>query len=69
MDAECLAYDGKKFGLGALEVEVPQYHGEKRITSLDRYPLQYHKDADELRPELLERGKKFVLLEGMNYRG
>ena len=50
------------------EVEVEAFKGPKPISSLNCYPLKYHKDADALREKLIERGRKFVSLKDMNYR-
>lgn len=63
-----LEYDGKAFGMGTMEVDVEAFKGPRKITSLACYPLKYHKDADTLQAKLIERGKKFVALRGMNYR-
>ena len=63
-----LEYDGKTFGMGSMEVEVSNFKGARKITSLNCYPLKYHKNEPKLRAELIERGKKFVSLQGVNYR-
>lgn len=42
--------------------------GAKKITSLGCYPLKYHKEEEKLRKDLIERGKKFVTLSGVNYK-
>ncbi|KAL8906488.1 MAG: hypothetical protein Q9171_006249 [Xanthocarpia ochracea] len=68
IEGRYLEYDGKQFGMGTMEVEVEQFKGPRKISSLACYPLKYHKDAESLRLKLIERGKKFVALEGMNYR-
>ncbi|KAL8932187.1 MAG: hypothetical protein Q9211_006469, partial [Gyalolechia sp. 1 TL-2023] len=68
IEGRYLEYDGKQFGMGTMEVEVEQFKGPRKISSLACYPLKYHKDADSLRAKLIERGKKFVALKGMNYR-
>lgn len=44
------------------------FPGAKKITSLGCYPLKYHKDEEKLRKDLIERGKKFVTLSGVNYK-
>jgi len=54
--------------MGTLHTEVHSFHGVRKISSLECYPLQYHKDPEGLRTTLIERGKKFVALQGMNYR-
>lgn len=63
-----LEYDGKLFGLADYERRIDSFKGSRKITSLATYPLSYHKDATTLRTNLIERGKKFVELAGMNYR-
>ncbi|KAF2467325.1 uncharacterized protein BDR25DRAFT_345066 [Lindgomyces ingoldianus] len=68
IEGRYLEYDGKVFGLGDLEVHVEAFKGPRKITSLATYPLQYHKDPEGVKKQLVERGKKFVGLQGMNYR-
>lgn len=68
IDGRYLEYDGTTFGLGDLAVKVDPFKGTRKITSLPAYPLSYHKDPEGLRKQLIERGKKFVALQGMNYR-
>lgn len=67
VEGRYLEYDGKSFGFGAITSEVEFFKGARKITSLACYPLQYHRDADTLRARLIERGKRFVALQGMNY--
>ena len=54
--------------MGSMEVEVLEFTGPRLISSLGCYPLKYHKDAEKLKAQLIERGKKFVSLKGMQYR-
>ncbi|KAL8895658.1 MAG: hypothetical protein Q9207_008073 [Kuettlingeria erythrocarpa] len=68
IEGRYLEYDGKQFGMGTMEVEVEQFKGPRKISSLACYPLKYHKDAEVLKAKLIERGRKFVALRGMNYR-
>ena len=63
-----LEYDGKVFGMGSMDVEVSSFKGASKITTLAAYPIQYHKDEAGVRRQLIERGRKFVTLKGMNYR-
>jgi len=51
-----------------MDVDVAAFKGARKITSLSCYPLKYHKTETKLRAELIERGKKFVALQGVNYR-
>ncbi|MCJ1223699.1 hypothetical protein MMC12_000342, partial [Toensbergia leucococca] len=68
IEGRYLEYDGKTFGMGTMEVEVEQFKGPRKISSLACYPLKYHRDSEALKQQLVERGKKFVALKGMNYR-
>ncbi|KAJ4355255.1 hypothetical protein N0V95_003085 [Ascochyta clinopodiicola] len=63
-----LEYDGKVFGFGDHQAEIKAFKGHKQITSLVAYPLKYHKDPKSVQKQLIERGKKFVALQGMSYR-
>ena len=68
VEGRYLEYDGKNYGMGDFEVNVDSFKGPRKITSLLTYPLQYHKEPEELKKKLIERGKRFVAMEGMNYR-
>ena len=68
IEGRYLEYDGKNFGLGNFEMHVEAFKGPRKITGLSAYPLDYHKDAEGLRTKLIERGKRFVTMQGMNYR-
>lgn len=68
VEGRYLEYDGKDFGFGNMSAEVESFKGARKITSLSCYPLQYHRDSEALRARLVERGKRFVALRGMNYR-
>lgn len=54
--------------MGSMEIEVEDFKGPRRISNLACYPLKYHKDADTMKKQLIERGKKFVSLKGMQYK-
>lgn len=68
IEGKYFEYDGKTHGRGSLEVEVESFKGPKPITSLACYPLKYHKEPEQLREQLIQRGRKFLALKGMNYR-
>lgn len=48
--------------------EIGEFRGAKKITSLSSYPLQYHKNEQQIRKDLIERGKKFASLSGVHYK-
>ncbi|KAJ4289132.1 hypothetical protein N0V90_011474 [Kalmusia sp. IMI 367209] len=68
IEGRYLEYDGKVFGFGDHYVAIPAFRGPKKITNLGAYPLKFHKNPEALKDQLTERGKKFVALQGMNYR-
>ncbi|KAF4966575.1 hypothetical protein FSARC_5817 [Fusarium sarcochroum] len=68
VDGKYFEFDGKRFGHGNLSVEMEEFQGAKKITSLACYPLQYHQNEEKLRSDLIERGKKFVSLSGVHYK-
>jgi hypothetical protein len=64
IEGRYLEYDGKNYGLGDFEAQVDQFKGSRKITSLSTYPLQYHKDAEGIKKQLVNRGKQFVSMTG-----
>lgn len=67
IEGRYLEYDGKVFGFGEHYVSIGEFRGSKKISNLNAYPMKFHKNPDKLREELIERGKKFVSMQGMNY--
>jgi hypothetical protein len=55
-------WDGERFKRRYLTLKVDSFNGPKQITSLPFYPMKYHSNADEVRNELLSRGKLFKRL-------
>jgi hypothetical protein len=68
IEGKYLDYDGKTFGMGNMAADVESFKGVRKITNLACYPLKYHREADNLKAKLVERGRKFVSMHGMNYR-
>lgn len=68
VEGKYMEYDGKNFGFGNFEANVEGFKGPRKITSLSCYPLKYHKDPGGVKKQIVERGKHFVNLEGMQYR-
>ncbi|VBB76830.1 Putative Putative AAA superfamily ATPases [Podospora comata] len=68
LEGKYFEYDGKQFGYGSVSEEIMEFRGARKITSLNCYPLSYHKNEARVREELVERGKKFVGLAGVYYK-
>ncbi|KAM0326670.1 hypothetical protein ACHAQA_006540 [Verticillium albo-atrum] len=69
VEGKYFEYDGKQFGYGGFGEEIADFRGARKITSLSCYPLSYHKNEQQVRKDLIERGKKFVQLGGVHYKG
>lgn len=68
IEGRYLDYDGKNFGLGDFEMSIDNFRGPRKINSLNTYPIDFHRDPEALKLQLVERGKQFVNLAGMNYK-
>lgn len=69
-----LDFDGRKVGRCLHEMELAQFDGEKKITSLEVFPSQFLdvSDQGETKAKVIERGRKwFRLLKGkmVRYQG
>lgn len=68
VEGRSLEYNGKQFGMASITEEIRQFSGTRRIDTLSCYPITYHKQRDRVTAHLIERGKKFITLQGMNYK-
>ncbi|KAJ6443159.1 ATPase, AAA-type, core [Purpureocillium lavendulum] len=68
VEGRYLDFDGKRFGLGSLTHEIPEFQGTCKITSLPCYPLKYRKDESMIREHLIARGRRFVGMSGVHFR-
>jgi len=68
IDGRYLEYNGKNFGMATVSGEISAFQGARKIASLPCYPIKYHRNPDVAKAFLIERGKKFVGLQGMNYK-
>ncbi|KAK5130925.1 hypothetical protein LTR08_001528 [Meristemomyces frigidus] len=68
VEGKYMEYDGKDLGYGDFEADVDGFKGPRKITSLAVYPLKYHDDAEGMRKKLVDRGKQFVSMKGMQYK-
>jgi hypothetical protein len=68
LDCRYLDFDGEKFGEAEIKPKIPKFHGTKRINALRAFPLQYHRDVDKVKADLVENGRKFVELRGPHHR-
>ncbi|KAI9756265.1 MAG: hypothetical protein M4579_003932 [Chaenotheca gracillima] len=60
-------YDGERFGKANDVLKIGQFEGTREITSLNVFPLKWHPDANKVKQRLLERGKRFISLQGTHH--
>jgi hypothetical protein len=62
ISAEFTSFDGRQFLKVERSFQIGGFQGTKAIRSLPAYPLSLHPQKEELRQNLVERGKKYVEL-------
>ena len=63
-----LGFNGDAFGWRKASVKIKPFLGNKPITDLPHYPLEFHEDPAGVRKRLTERGRKMLDLQGLCYR-
>ena len=61
-------WGGKSWGRRKVHINVMQFTGLKAIKDLEGLPFSFLPEKDQLRPALIERGKKFAGLAGFQYK-
>lgn len=66
---ECLYvdFDGERFGMNKVTLNVSAFRGTKKIAKFESYPLIFHEKVDEVREKLMERGRKFEAYRGYHF--
>lgn len=62
---DVIADDGEKFGVAKepIDLAIPEFKGAWSIEDMLLLPLDRHKDAEKIRCEALERGKRYVAIK------
>jgi hypothetical protein len=68
VDCHYLNHDGKRFGEATVTLEIPEFSGVQKIHALDVFPLQFHKEEETVRSELMRYGRNFVSLQGIHHQ-
>ena len=56
---EYVDWSGRVFGLKDEDLEIPEFTGTRKISTLLAYPIKFHPRKDKLLAQFLERGEKF----------
>ena len=67
LELERVDFDGKSFGYKRVTRAIDYYDGYEPLEDLAYFPFQHHSKHQEIREELLSRGKKFVSLAGIHH--
>ncbi|KAI0840600.1 P-loop containing nucleoside triphosphate hydrolase protein [Hypoxylon sp. FL0890] len=65
--AHFVDFDGEKLGTRKAELFIAKYAGTRQLKELTTMPLELLEDADDLRSELIERGRKFESYIGQHF--
>jgi hypothetical protein len=67
LDCLYVDFDGERFGMNKVALNINSFRGTKKITTFVAYPLIFHEKVDELRQTLIERGRKFEAYKGYHF--
>ena len=59
---------GQQFRLASMTLEIPQFDGVVKIAELSAYPIDWHPRVDEVRAQLIRRGRKWIELTGVHHK-
>ncbi|KAK1053693.1 hypothetical protein LTR33_014327, partial [Friedmanniomyces endolithicus] len=69
VEGQYLEYDGKDTGWAKHKMEFSgEFKGPRAINTFDIYPLKYHKDPAAIKDKIVARGKRFAVLQGMQFK-
>lgn len=66
--SDCVDYSGKHFGRYSEGLQIPEFIGTKKITTLSAFPWAFHEQKEAIRTALIKRGQKFETLGGHHYK-
>lgn len=64
VEGAIITHDGEDFGWGHIRLEIDKYEGARPITSLPFYPLQHSNEREDVRKQLVARGRKYISIIG-----
>jgi hypothetical protein len=67
MSASFVDFDGERIGTRNIDLTIPKYQGTLELHELPAVPLHLLEDADDVRKELVARGRKFEKLVGQHF--
>jgi hypothetical protein len=68
LELSVVDWNGTRFGRTAERIAVPAFAGTRKITSLSAFPIDFHKDKEDIQAGLVARGRIFEQLAGNHYK-
>ncbi|KAK8038642.1 hypothetical protein PG993_007053 [Apiospora rasikravindrae] len=62
-----VAYDGAAFGWTYTNIRIHEFVGTRSANELEAYPIGFHPRHEELKEELIERGRKSLDYQGISF--
>jgi hypothetical protein len=69
INGKVLRFNGHAFIWEDVELKIPAFAGNKPMTKMPHYPLEFHENGDEVITRLTARGKKVLDYQGLVYCG
>jgi hypothetical protein len=67
IDMEYVDWNGETSGWATTTLTIWEYEGYKKVTGLPVYPLSYAPDAESIRTNMVQRGKRWAALRGYHF--
>ncbi|KAK3387869.1 P-loop containing nucleoside triphosphate hydrolase protein [Podospora didyma] len=67
IEGKVLRFNGRGFQWEDYQVKLRSFGGNKPITELPAYPLEFHDGAEDVKARLTERGRKVLEYQGLAY--
>ncbi|USW58681.1 Putative histone H3/CENP-A, AAA+ ATPase domain, ATPase, AAA-type, core [Septoria linicola] len=68
LNTEYVDFDGQDFGTRSGSQFVDAFGGAVRINGLEAYPLSFHHAPEDIKQQLIARGRRFEDLAGMHFK-
>jgi hypothetical protein len=68
LTCEQVDWNGKTFGIQRTDKKINAFEGTRPVIGLSVLPLRYKSDADGIRSQYLDRGRKFESLRGYHFK-
>lgn len=68
LDSKYVDWSGFGFGYASHTISIQPFQGTKPITQLEAYPATFNPHFEDIKHQLVSRGKRFETLQGYHYK-